>query len=264
MKKTSILILISLLANIAFSQNIEKSIKKIRKQFQWVNSQKDYKKEELNNKDFLDHTTDNGATLTGFFKDEKLYKITEVVAISYAYFKTDYYFWDNKLFFVYRTEHQYKEKKDAQGNFVEMDYTKTDIKYQDRQYFENGKQIRRIEKGKLISAKKNYPKNYIKLANKRKDAIVNKYKYRDKYKKIQGTWKSTDSKRILVYDGLIRTTYYGEEYIETCRIKFSEEKLYIKSFEDKKNTEYETPVFNDKTLTLIETLSGYKTSYKKK
>lgn len=262
MRKLAAIILLSILANFAMSQNINEDIKEIRKNFQWVNSQKDFKKAELNNQDFLDHPSDNGATMTGYFKNGKLYKIVEVIGISHALYRTEYYFWSNELFFVFRTEREYKSIMDENGLFVKLDYTKTDLKYQDRQYFKNGKRIRRIEKGELISSKENYPKDFVKLANKRKSLIQNRYKYNDKYNMVQGTW--VDGKSKFEIEGLVLTEYYDGKFFESSRIKFEDNDFYIQSFEDNSITQYELTKLTKDTFAYFYYESSTDFVYKRK
>ena len=266
MKTLTTIILMSIFVNFTIAQNVESSIKVIRKHFQWTNTQKGFMTVALNNQDFLDHPTDNGATLTGYFKRGKLYKIEETVGISYAVYKTDYYFWDGKLYFVYRTESQYKSKTDANGNFIEMDYSKTELKYQDRQYFKNGKRIRRIEKGEMLGSKANYPKSFLKEAKKYKKMIKNRYKYRAKYKMLQGTWYNKDYKaeRIEI-DGLIITNYQDGKYFSSGRIRFDDEHYYYQPLvEDDVETAYYMLKFTKKFFQYSYSESGTTFTYIKK
>ncbi len=236
MKTTITILLICLFANFATAQTEQELIKEIRKHYKWVNSQKDFVPVVLNNQDFLDQATDNGATMTGYYKNNKLYKIIETVGISYAVITSEYYFWSGELFFIYHTEKAYKEKKDDAGNFIELDYTKTELKYEDRQYFNKDKQIRRIKKGEILSTEN----NFLKRSKNLKPLLDNKKIYKAQYKMLQGKWFGKDNKKdVMQIEGLVQTVFFDDEYIYASRIKIDDKHFSIKSFEDNSVTVYQ-------------------------
>ena len=262
MKKLILLITIITISSNIFSQNTKEAINEIRQQFKWVNSQKNFKSVSLNNLDFLEHPTDNGATLTGFYKNNILYKVTETIGISYAIYINEYYLKNNKLIFVYAIEKQYKQKIDKNGKTTgELDYTSTDLKYEHRLYYKNEKQIRELKKGTKISG--NNTKFLSHFASLKK-LLDNKYKYQKEYKLLQGTWISKDdTSNSIEIDGLIKTEYSENEYIDEAKIKIEGKYLFFYT-SDGDTYKYEILELSDKTLKLIYLARGNTLVYYKK
>ena len=48
--------------------------------------------------------TDGGGQLTAYLKNDSIYKIYEWIGFSFGVRKTEYYYWNEKLFFAYQTE----------------------------------------------------------------------------------------------------------------------------------------------------------------
>ncbi len=167
----TVFFLILVLTPAIFAKTDIRVIKTIRSHFQWINSQTNTQKIELD-EGFLDMSPDNGASLIGFYQDNKLYKIIETVGLSFGIMTTEYYFW-NKLFFTYHKEQSFKKKYDQDGNFLELDYTHLNLNYQTRHYFHNGKLIRNITKGKPIFQKQD-PKQDLQDAKKWKLLLTKK------------------------------------------------------------------------------------------
>lgn len=260
MRTIIILLTASFFISTATAQTEEEQVKQIRKQFKWVNAQKDYKTIELNNMDFLDHATDNGASITAYYKNNKLYKIVEVVGISMGLLNSEYYFWDNELFFVYHTEKMFKEIKDAQGYFIEFDYSNTELKYEDRQYYNKGNTVRRIKKGEIVSSEI----DYLKHCKKIKPIADNKIKYKAKYDMLQGKWTDEGDKlSTLEFDGLVQTTYYENEYIDNSRIKIEDNYFNTKSFEDNSENKYQIMELTPQVFKILYLASGSILIYKK-
>src|SRR5580658_7262063 len=67
-------------------------ISSIRTIFQRINSDKSLRVVQLDAEEFLDEAPDNGATLSGYFKGDTLYKMVLEVGISYAMRRWEYYF----------------------------------------------------------------------------------------------------------------------------------------------------------------------------
>jgi len=111
---------------------------KIKKVYQEINSYKNYKTVTIDNaEEFLGHGTDNGGSLTGYYKGDSLKKIIEWVGLSNKVIQNEYYFDNNKLVFVYSTESRYRFN-DSTQNF---DYSKLDNVFKGRYYFDNDKLI---------------------------------------------------------------------------------------------------------------------------
>lgn len=59
---------------------------------------------KLENKEFLKKTPDGGGSFTGYSNNDTICKIYEWIGLSYGVLKTEYYYWNEKLFFAYQTE----------------------------------------------------------------------------------------------------------------------------------------------------------------
>ncbi|PSL26422.1 hypothetical protein [Chitinophaga ginsengisoli] len=116
----------------------------IRNLYQQINSYKNYKTITIDDaEEFLGHATDNGGSLTGYYKGDTLKKVVEWVGLSNRVIQSEYYFEQNKLFFVYSTESRYRFNDSTQS----FDYSKLDKTFNGRYYFSNGKLIDAIISG---------------------------------------------------------------------------------------------------------------------
>jgi len=147
------LITLLLLSFSIFSMAQENRIEEIRTQFNYINSQKEYQTFFLENNDYIDHV-DMGITATAFFKNDTLFKVIEKAYFNYYNSTTEYYYWDNELFFVYTVENNYEVILDEDSSFLEFNYDKQYESFTGRYYYENGKEIKRIEKGESYSSVK--------------------------------------------------------------------------------------------------------------
>ena len=91
----------------------------------------------LTNEQFLGHMTEGGGELTGYFKTGQIKKIVERIGLSYCVRTFEYYFWDGQLIFVYAKEEDFPYI-DSTGT---LDYTKLELAFEGRYYFDNGKII---------------------------------------------------------------------------------------------------------------------------
>lgn len=244
-------------------QKDTEAIEEIREHFKWINEQDDFVVSELNSEDFLDHTPDGGALLQGFYKNDVLYKIVEVIGVSYANLTTEYYFWDNKLIFVYDTEKHFKEIFDSSGNFIELDFTTTELKYESRRYFENENEIKCINND-LRETQNDDDKDFIVNVKMLKPQLDNKKDYQDEYDRIQGMWTSTiDTLNAIEFDGLTKVEYYDDEYIDLSRIKIEGKYLYFWTGEEKNEYKYEIMNLTDNNLKLLYLPAGRILNYEK-
>jgi hypothetical protein len=92
----------------------------------------------LDNEQFLEHMTDGGGKLTGYFKNGELVKVEEWVGLSNCTTNYEYYIRDRKLIFVYGQENVFPYV-DSTGTF---DYKTQAISMECRYYFDNGKLIK--------------------------------------------------------------------------------------------------------------------------
>lgn len=145
----------------------------IKKAYQEINSYKKYKTVTIDDAgEFIGHSTDNGGSLKGYYKEDSLKKIVEWVGLSNRVVQNEYYFDKGKLVFVYSTDSRYQFNK----NTGEFDYSKFDEIFEGRYYFNNDKLIDAIisdsehEKTKQKAAKDFLmsSKSYVKLLNARR------------------------------------------------------------------------------------------------
>ncbi|MBB3696557.1 hypothetical protein KMW28_24000 [Flammeovirga yaeyamensis] len=92
------------LTSFCFSQSIDSKMKEIRSKYNEVNEYTDYEIITLNNEEFMDQMTDGGGELTMYFRDNLISKIYEKIYLSYGVRETEYYYWNEKLFFIYQVE----------------------------------------------------------------------------------------------------------------------------------------------------------------
>lgn len=114
------------------------ALNNIRTLYQNINSYKNYETIIIDDAEILlGQATDNGGSLTGYYKGDSLKKVTEWVGLSNKVIQNEYYFDKDKLFFVYSSESRYKFNDSTQS----FDYTKLENIFKGRYYFSNGKLI---------------------------------------------------------------------------------------------------------------------------
>lgn len=125
-----------------FGQDTTKLINEIRKEFKTINNDATLKKVALNNEDFLEHTMDGGAQLTGFYKAGQLKKIVRWFGLSNGNEIFEYYFKNQQLIFVYAQFNSFVYDKEQ---IIRFDTTeKTFVR---RYYFYDNKLIDKITTG---------------------------------------------------------------------------------------------------------------------
>ena len=160
MKPRYLLLLFALANNVrSYSQSDKDSIiKNIRQVYQQINDDKTLHTVTLAEPEFLgeDVQLDGGAELKGYFKNDTLCKMVLAFGLSYAARKYDYYFSNGRIVFIYETEEDYPMKKDGGLN-----YDKMVLAFEGRYYYDNGKLIQPVFKGKK-RAEGNTPAEYVK------------------------------------------------------------------------------------------------------
>jgi len=263
MKKLLLITFLLIASNASFGQSRSKSMKQIRSHFKWVNSQKDFQIIDLNNQDFMDFSTDNGATLKGYFMNDTLYKIVETIGISYAIKNTEYYLKGNKLLFVYDTESPFKQTTDSLGNMTGFDYTQTELKFQGRYYYTHEKKIKTIEKEERM-LKPDTAADFVIKAHNYELMLRNKKDYKAKYDLLQGKWVSREDSLVsFEFDGLIEVDYYDGEYMQEFKIKIEGNYFYSTDLEENANYKYEILNLTNQSLTLMFLPSGRILKYRK-
>jgi len=125
------------------AQSTEDKVKNIREIFNRINATKQLSTKKLENEEYLDHMTDGGGELTGYYKDDTLYKIIDWVGISSGVIKDEYYFSEGKLVFVYEAQDRFVYN----DSLKERDYSKQRTVFEGRYYFYNSRLIHVIKKG---------------------------------------------------------------------------------------------------------------------
>jgi hypothetical protein len=124
-----------------FGQTTNKDISQIRKVFSQINSDSQLKKFVIKGEDFLDHTPDGGASLTGYFSKDKLVKISEWIGLSFGIRQTDYYYDSANLIFCYVSELHFQTTDSG------LNYNKTEPVLEVRYYYMNNRLIQKRLKG---------------------------------------------------------------------------------------------------------------------
>lgn len=134
-----LILIFTLVFDTSFGQGKEdfnKRLFDIKTKYQKINQFKSYRIVTIDDaEEFTGHATDNGGSLTGYFKGDTVKEIVEWLGLSNKVIQREYYLDSGKLFFVYLTESFYKVN-DSAGT---IDYTKLDLKNTGRYYFANGK-----------------------------------------------------------------------------------------------------------------------------
>ncbi|MGB1102269.1 MAG: hypothetical protein ACPG21_01430 [Crocinitomicaceae bacterium] len=105
--RIGLLFLSIFMTQIVSSQNNEKAIKAIRKEFKAINSIANYEIIELENDEVSESFPDHGISLKGYFDDGNLRKIMLWVGYNHKRTISEYYLKDSKLFFMYEVEELY-------------------------------------------------------------------------------------------------------------------------------------------------------------
>jgi len=138
----------------SYSQNTpDKSavIAHIKQVYRQVNDYKHYKVVNIDDaEEFLGHGTDNGGSLTGYYKGDSLKKIVLWVGLSNRVVQQEFYFDKGRIVFVYSTDKTYKFNDSTE----EFDYSKFDKVITGRYYFNNDKLIDTILSDKELEKTK--------------------------------------------------------------------------------------------------------------
>jgi hypothetical protein len=110
-----------------------------------INADSTLRKVILHNGDFLgDEVPTGGGTLTGYFKQDTLCKMTVWVGLSYGVVRETYYFDRGALIFVDETEDDYLEDNSTGGS----GHGKPQQTFEGRYYFQGDVTISTLTKGK--------------------------------------------------------------------------------------------------------------------
>ena len=256
MKTLLILFLATTFSFNAYAQSIQGDIEEIRKQFKWINSQKDFEKFYFENDEFTDQTPSEGCEMEIYYKKGNIYKIIESCGGANRIYTTEFYLKNNKLIFVYANESEYT--RIGNGNV-----TDPEVYYENRIYYKDGKIIRHLEKGASTIDK---PIDYQKLYNEYQKTINTKVRYEKQYNLLQGTWINTDDIDDWFHiTGLKAIHYNKENYRKTSRIWLDGRYLWMHNTEYKEEDgKFEVLELTAEKLELQNKLSGELLVYKKK
>ena len=256
--KNLIIALSVILLNVnTHAQTLLQNIQEIRKQFKWINSQKDFEKVYFENDEFTDQLTSEGGQMDVFYKNGNVYKIVENFATSGQVYSNEYYMKNNRLIFVYHKETRFLPNPET------GEQTKPEVYFEGRIYYKDGKIIRHLKKGKSAIEK---PIDYQKQYKAYKKLIDTKIKYPKRYKCLQGIWINADD----IDDwfevvGLKATHYNQADYYKTSRIWFDGRFLWFHNTEYKEvGGKYEVLTWTNKILEMQNRLTGEVVVYRKK
>lgn len=106
-----------------------KKIIEIRKLYNDINKFSKYRIIKIeDSEELLGEIVDNGASIEGYYNGRKLNKIVEWIGLSNKVIQNEYYFSNEKLFFVYSVESNYKYDENT-GSY---DYSKSEITFNGR------------------------------------------------------------------------------------------------------------------------------------
>jgi hypothetical protein len=110
------------ISNISIAQTVEKKrsmMEAISDKYQQINAYNKYKTITIDDaEEIFGHATDNGASLTGYFKADTLKKIMLWVGLSNKTIQDEFYFDQELLIFVFTTEREYGHGNEGQDSAV--------------------------------------------------------------------------------------------------------------------------------------------------
>jgi hypothetical protein len=132
------------------TQTKEDQIRQIRISYLKINNDRSLKTIKLENEDFLpDEAPDGGCSLTGYYKNDTLYKMSAWIGISYCVRQYDFYLNNGKPVFIFETERDFPEKADGT-----LDYNTLKPAFEGRYYLDDEKVIDIKLKGEKRSDEK--------------------------------------------------------------------------------------------------------------
>jgi hypothetical protein len=151
--------------SIILGQNSDQDIARIKQIFKGVNSDTHLKKLVVEGEDFLEQTTDGGASLTGYFSKEELVKISEWIGLSFGIRQRVFYFDSTQVIFCFVMEQHFKITDTG------LNYNKTELVFQGRYYYKSNTLIQKKLTGSGFWDKKDEATNlrdsekYFKILN---------------------------------------------------------------------------------------------------
>ena len=146
-----ILICVLVLNMPSIAQTKQEEIQAIRVSYNQINEERHFTTKKLENEEYLDHMPDGGGELTGYYKGDTLYKITDWIGISSGVIKDEYYFDKGRLIFFYEVQSRFGFNDTLQ----ERDYSKQKVVFERRYYIHNGILIHSVKSGKSFETSSN-------------------------------------------------------------------------------------------------------------
>lgn len=128
------------------AQTKQDKIRYIRSVFERINSASSLTTRKLENEEYLEHMTDGGGQLTGYYSGDTLQKITNWVGVSSGIIKIEYYFDGGRPVFIYEVHNRFAYN----SKLNQRDYSKQKTVFECRFYISNGSLIKVVKKGELI------------------------------------------------------------------------------------------------------------------
>ncbi len=147
MKLKQIFLLVAAITiQLGYSQTKEEQILTIREQFKEIDTNSTYQLRRLNGEQLALQSC-NGSELIGSFEDDELKKAFLGIGKSNGVYYTEYYYWNNKLFFAFEVEKQYYY--DAMQDKWHRDSIQ--VLFEARYYYANGALIEAKLKGESFN-----------------------------------------------------------------------------------------------------------------
>jgi rhodanese-related sulfurtransferase len=127
---------------LGYSQTKEEQILLIRERFKEIETDSTYQLRRLNGEQLALQSC-NGSELIGSFENDELKKAFLGIGKSNGVYYSEYYYWNNELFFAFEVEKQYYY--DAAKD--EWDYDSIQVLFEARYYYSNGALIEAELKG---------------------------------------------------------------------------------------------------------------------
>jgi hypothetical protein len=128
--------LLAILASSAYG-HIPKKHADLLLEVRQINQDTALQKITLTNAAFLENTYDGGGKLTGYYKNEKIQKISRTIGLSNGINIDDYYFENGQLVFIHSLFNAFV----IDDHTRELNYNKTVTNFTGRYYFRNDKLI---------------------------------------------------------------------------------------------------------------------------
>ncbi|MFT5823848.1 MAG: rhodanese-related sulfurtransferase [Crocinitomix sp.] len=145
--KHILLVVVIAIAQLTYSQTKEVQIQTIREQFKIINADSAYQVRTIFGDD-IEIPSCNGADLKGYYQGDQLKRANLFVGKSNGIYFTEYYYWNNVLFFVYEVEETfyYDVENDA------FNYDSISNLYEGRYYFAENELIKTKYKGTAFNS----------------------------------------------------------------------------------------------------------------